>query len=220
LIPELSQPHHLVIGEGAADAHHVSHLTIARGIAGYQVAYPEPPIGPHGRTGFGDLLAALPTSSDITNVRSIVIAYDNNGDPDAAFRHVQQEIRRAQSGYSIPNAPGMVGPADNDLPPIVALPVPGIGQQGALESLILPALSDQWPEIRRLVNQLIAATPSNNLSVSKRDKAILAMMIASVCGDPTCAVRNMWSKREFRNLLEHTCFDPMAEFFHRLPDRL
>lgn len=219
MIPELSQPY-LVIGEGTADANHVSHLTAARGIIGYQVAYPEPPIAPHGRTGFGDLLAALPPDPNIESVRAIVVAYDNDDDPAASFHHVQQEIRRAQSGYSVPNRPLEIGPPINGRPAIIALPIPRIDEAGCLESLVLPAISAQWPEIRRLVDEHIALTPANDLNTCKRDKAILAMLVASVCKDPTCAVSHMWSKREFKDLLGHECFDPVAEFFQNLPGML
>jgi hypothetical protein len=199
----------------------VYRLTDAHVIRGYQVGCPEPPVAPHGKTGFGDLLAALPADEDLVKVRAIVIAYDNDNDPNAAFHHVQQEIRRAQSGYSVPGAPLEVGPAANNLPAIIALPVPWVGEPGCLESLILPAVSDNWPNVRGHVDTLIAATEARDLVGCKRDKAILAAMIACVCGkDPTCSVSSMWRHAQFKPLLRHATFDRVAGFFRDLPGML
>ena len=220
MIPAILSEPYLVIGEGPADTESISHLAMARNIAGYQVGYPELPVAAHGRTGFGDLLAALATDSDLRNVRAIAIAYDNDSNPDGAFHHVQQSIRGSQSGYSVPAAPLEAGPAVNNVPAIVALPIPWVNEIGCLESLILPAVTEKWPEVRRLADGLIAATRPNDLGTCKGDKAILAALVACVCRDPTCSVRSMWSRREFRDLLGHTCFDRVAEFLRDLPAML
>jgi hypothetical protein len=164
---------------------------------------------------------ALSVKADVRNVHGVVITYDNDDDSRKSFLAVQNQIRKAESGYGVPKAPLEVAPSENDLPSIVALPIPGVDQLGSLETLILPSVSDSYPDIRKLVDEHIAKTPANHFGASKRDKAILAMMVASICkSDPTCSIQNMWSKKEFKNLLGHSCFNPLAEFLRDLANIL
>jgi hypothetical protein len=225
VIPDTLTGPYLIVCEGKGDETFLRHLIEARRLIGFQYAYPEPRKdidgnrigGSFGKDGFDDLLGGLTIRDrELLNLRMIVLVTDSNGNPADAFRFAQRKIREAQ-GYGVPTQllrPAQVGKT----PPILVLTLPWINEVGNLETLVLKAVPDNFPEVWRCLENYYHCTAApETWDIGKQSKMKMQCVISAVCqDDPTCAMSNLWSKREFLPLLQHECFNQLIEFLETL----
>lgn len=195
----------LLIGEGAADAKFFEALISDRGIPGYQTGSLD------GKDSFQSNLEALKASADLAKLKLVVLVRDSDDDQAAAFASICRQV--SDAGYGVPQAPQVRGPSKSSLPPVIVLLLPQ-ASPGCLETLIYQVLKVKYADVAAEVEQLASRVPTGRCEISKRSKALVAYMIASVCvDDPGCAVSYMWGhKKGFRDLLLHPVFDDIAKF--------
>jgi hypothetical protein len=225
MIPKVLTEPTLVLCEGKGDERFLVHLLESRNIAGFQTAFPEarkdadenpiPGVGGYGRGSFWYELDALKLVRGFEALRSIVIVTDSDNDSAVAFREVQDQVARAKD-YDVPAA--LLQPSNRTqiCPPVVVKAIPGEGEQGNLETLILRAVTDYFAdELACLAEYERCTNHVANWSIGKQSKMRLQCIVSAVCvNDPTCGMSNLWSNsnRVFRPMLAHDCFNPLVDF--------
>lgn len=199
----------LILGEGRADAEFFKNLIAENSLTGFQVVRPA-----NGKPAFERRLRAMKVNRHIENVSVLVLVTDSNGDPEEAFGNIARQVQRAE-GYPVPEEPLKIArDEDSGYPATVVLTVPWVDVQGNLETLLLDPFKSEWPAIWDRGEDYIAGSPTNDLEVSGRSKALLACMIAAVCrDDPSSAVSHLWHERKgFRPLLRKEVFRTILGF--------
>jgi hypothetical protein len=149
-------------------------------------------------------------------VRKVVIVLDSADKPDKSFRSVRRHL--GQLGFGMPEGQREVAssPTRPELPAVVVLTLPWEDRKGGLETLLLDAMKEEWPEEWARVEQLTAPSAAG-LNVEKKSKMEFACMMALVCKkDPSCAASAMWRDKGMRHLLSHPKFAPLVEFLRGL----
>lgn len=201
----------VLLCEGSGDNAFFGHLLAKRSIDGYQIV-PDP----GGRSVFEKRLRAIKASRAYAEkkIDGIIIVSDNDEDPKGSFDEVKRHIERA-GDFPVPEEP-FVTISGANVPKIAVFMFPDRDQTGALETLILLALSEKFSEVREHLNKYVEYTPAKKWTVTKRSKMMLQCMIASICEeDPNSSLSYLWSKqRDFENLLDHSCFDKVVKFLN------
>ena len=202
---------HIIIGEGDADKRFFEVLTQHRGCTEYQVANPA-----GGASHFVDRLEGLKASPDFGQLSLVVLVRDCDDDPKAAFNDTCRQI--AQAGYLAPAESLNPGGKREGWPAVAVILLPWIDEPGCLETLIYEVMKDEYPAVAAGVESLLDQVPTKDCDVSKRSKARVACMIASVCkDDPGCSVAFMWySERRFLPLLAKPQFNRIADHLQQL----
>jgi len=225
MIPKNLTETTLILCEGKGDERFLTHLLESRNVTGFQTAFPEARkdddgnliagAGAYGRGGFWYELDALKTVRGFEALRNVVIVTDSDNDPVVSFREVQDQITRAQE-YGVPSA--LLRPSSRNVtcPPVIVKTIPGEGEQGNLETLILRAVPDYFgDELACLAEYERCTGHVAGWTLNKQSKMRLQCIVSAVCkNDPTCGMVNLWSKtnRVFRPMLAHTCFNPLVDF--------
>ena len=186
------------MGEGGADFEFFRALIEERNLPDLQAIKPA-----GGDTFYGRRLQAMKFNRGLDQVKTLVLATDSNGDPNAAFAKVAAQVRDAQD-YGVPAAPLAVSVSPTaGLPGIAILSLPWINVLGSLETLLLGPLSAKWPGAAARAEDFIVRSATNASGVSGRSKALVACLVAAVCtDDPSSAVSSLWYERKgFRGIL-------------------
>jgi hypothetical protein len=205
----------IIICEGNADIAFFKRLLSRYDIKGFQI--PSIPTESGGRPGFLRRLQAIKaTPAYISkNIETVLLVSDNDDNPARWFNEVKSQIRDAE-GYGIPDAPFLVG-RSNNYPSSVVLMLPRLAEPGSLESLILEALSDSYPDIRQCLNEYVNCCPNKAWKPGKKEKMMVQCMTANICdNDPNVPLAHFWSKGDFDSLLDHSCFRHITDFLREL----
>lgn len=209
ITPETFEKRLLVLTEGTADAAFFKHLGDNRGIVDMQATRP---------AGGKDFTRRLRTMRSFAPESStVLIVTDCNGDAASTFRHIQGQIRNV-GDYAVPGEPLRTVRASG-VPAIAVVTLPWIDRRGNLETLILEAMSDTYPEVRAEVDRLLEVTVGRRRdSISKDSKACFSCMVACTCDDdPSSAISAMWyNNKGYRDLLAHDAFNNLADFLKTL----
>jgi len=167
-----------------------------------------------GRNGFSSALRGFRVGTQWANLEAILIASDNDENPDASFTEVQEQVRAA-GGYGVPVEPLTVTRAESAVP-LVVLMVPWAGEPGSLDSLCLPAMYAKWPEGKKLLDEFCDSTSVSHWpSVVKQAKLRVQVLLSTMCRtDPNTTLRYAWSGDGRGELipLGHNTFDKIADF--------
>lgn len=210
---ELTNPT-LVLCEGKRDASFIVHLAENRNIEGIQVGFPDPVVSDaYGVTGFREFLLRLRAREGFANLEHIVILRDRDGEAEAAFQDVQQQIKDAGK-YQIPavleeetvgSGPGMT----------VRL-IPDTATQGNLDVLLLAAVAIPNDLKGCLDSHFRCLESAVSLSLGKAAKMRLTTIIAACChSNPSCSLAFVWSQAGNPIPLTSTVFDALADFLRR-----
>lgn len=221
MIPKRLTKKYVAICEGKADEETFRRLVSRRGIRNIEFISPSTESGlGRGKGAFFEVLATITTLHGFENVSGVILLQDSDQNSNTALTEMKAQIRKANRGFEsnqkfgIPDA--LLTPSFTvGRPPILCATVPWIDEQGALENLILPAVRDKFHHEAACLDDFVNCTGHvNGWNVSKQGKMQLASLIASVCNaDPTTSIVSMWSKEEFRDLLDSAAFDQLATFF-------
>lgn len=224
MIPRKITKSYIAICEGTADVDTFRVLVAKKRIRNIEFICPDKDTsGGFGKNYFYGVLDAITGVRGFENLKGILLVQDTDDDPNIALREMKAQVKKANKGFitnekfTIPNQL-LVPYFSANRPPLMFVTIPWIDEKGALETLILPSLESKFPKIQECLNNYYdCSQPLNHINewnVSKQSKMRLASMVAAICRkDPTCAIQNMWSKDEFKDLMEHECFDKVTQLF-------
>jgi hypothetical protein len=169
--------------------------------------------GRYGKDGFDELLGSLLTIQPaIHNVRAVIVVMDSDDDPAQAFQFAQRKIREAGS-YGVPVAPLAFKQSPIGIPATMVMTIPWTTEPGNLETLVAKAVPHYFAQEWQCLEVFYHCTSAPRWRVGQQSKMQMACAIAAVWqDDPSCAMSNMWSKSIFKPLLQHSCFDQIANF--------
>jgi hypothetical protein len=200
----------LIIGEGKADASFLSHLFEARQLGSLHFGFPSNVTGGFGAGAIGRYLASLPTRAGFNSLRIVIVVFDNDSNPAAQFQSIRDQID-PNDPYTTPDQPLDIPAAEPDKVRLLFIPMPGIGMNGALESLLLQSTSAHGGA-RACVDALTVCAGCNDWSTSHDAKMRLRCLIAVKCqGNSDMALTNIWNKPGNPIDLAHACFDPFVQ---------
>ena len=215
-------PTRLILSEGDSDEQFFKYLVKIRKIRNFR-AYEREQGEPKGVGSFALLLrkfSGIQTGSE--KYKLIVVAADNDGDPEAKFRDVVRQIRKAQH-FAVPSRPRKIA-RNRPHPAVAVLMVPWDGEEGNLETICYTAAQDERPEVAKCVSRFVKGTrraTGEHWEVSQLAKLHIRCLIASSCPtDPDTSLQYAWSGLKGRptNLvpLTHNCFDNIVKWLKGL----
>ncbi len=206
---ELGHPVFL-LAEGKSDVSFLKHLLEARHIGGLHYGFPTSETGGGGFDGFGPYVSSLPTRTGFKKLKAILVLYDNDSDPAAAFGRVGGLVSPADP-YSIPVAPNTLGPVSVDMARVMLVPMPGVGVNGALETLLLQSAATSAATLN-CVDAFAVCAGCGNWAHSHDAKMRLRCLIAAKCrGNSDIALTHIWGKAGNPIDLNHVCFDALVQ---------
>lgn len=204
-------------------------LITSRGVAGFEVDYPNFGTGQTG--GIGRLaeylaqLAAVESARD--NLEAILLVADNDEDPDRSFRNIRKIVQRANKKmpllvsdpkpYGVPTAP-LVPAFSAGAPTLVVMMLPWIGERGALETLCLKAVYAKWRKVWAAMepdlDQYVNVSPSQAWGVTKRSKMRMQCSIAATCEkDPNTPLAQLFKRpKKYHFSTKHKSFNQVSKF--------
>ncbi len=178
-----------------------------------------------GDSKFGQRIQQLKAAKGFRDVDLIVIVTDCRDDAAETFRDVwKHQLKKLKKGnmkdIKKPTAPWQVS---NGKPRLAVVTLPGPGDTGGLETLLLRAIRARDDDSERAgaeAEAFIADMPTKDLGPEKLSKAHMACTVAALCtDDPSCAVSRMWDDRKgFGPILTDPAFDPLVAFLRELHD--
>jgi hypothetical protein len=190
--PDPSEPHRIehnlvMLCEGKSDNEFFKKLLASRRLPDF--SFPFPPEGDprdlHGLGGYLPMLQRLesyltfdPALKD--RLKGILIVVDARDKPHETLREVRGQIRKA-GHFGIPDAAFQIQGSDTGYPPIEILLMPGVDRPGALETLLVEALSQMYPTEAKCVHEYIKCCPTNPAAwgAEPADKARLQCLVAA-----------------------------------------
>jgi hypothetical protein len=208
--PENFEKPYLLLCEGKGDKLFFDKLFERRQIGDeFSVHYPIRPGS--GRSEFGRFLSSASTNeSFISNVKSILIASENDSNEEVSFAEVRREIEKSNE-FPIPNAAQVVARSGSK-PSVVVLMIP-IRQLGNLESLCLQAAYAKWG-LQADLDQFVKVTPAAGWPLGKQAKMKMQTILAATnSNQPDTGFGAHWNQPDlFRVPLDHQCFDGIVNF--------
>jgi hypothetical protein len=199
----------VLLCEGSGDKNFFQELIRLRNLPGFYVTHPRDKIDAGGRSGFAQRLRGLRLQPGFEGVRGLVVASDNDRDPNASFEQVRTLIHDAE--FKAPNHPYVVAAGD---PVVSVMMVPAGNEAGQLETLCLRAIHDAWPEQFQCAESYAECAGISAWSVGKRERAKLRALVSHICKkDPNSSLTHLWhDSRELVIPLDNPCFDSIANF--------
>jgi hypothetical protein len=207
---------HALLCEGMSDKRFYERLFSQRNIgADFTIMVPtvEGQYQGGGRSQFGRYLKSISVNQSFAeNVKAVLIVSDNDEDPAASFKEVQDELREAKY-FPIPNEE-LVAATMKEAPTVVVLMLPMGGVIGNLETLCLQSAYSKWPDIRPHLDTFVANTPPHAWALGKQDKMkIQSILAATNSKQPDAGFAGHWRQdQQFQIPLDHSCFDGLANF--------
>jgi hypothetical protein len=215
---------HVLLCEGMHDAEFFKHLTLDRGLPAFQVASCGFVAGaPSGRDGVDNLTSALNAIVAVpgfSQVEAVLIVADNDSDPIAAFKKVQQLIGAtadiaAGRRYAIPDAPLT---KSGIRPVMVVMMLPWTGVPGALDTLCLTAASNKEPAKAVCVDTFAKCAQSDKWPPTKMHKMKLRSLLSATNeSDPYISPDWVWRDGTDLVPLSDNVFDQIATFIRGFP---
>jgi hypothetical protein len=201
----------LLVGEGDRDTVFFTELCRVNEITGFQFEHAK------GIHRFPEFFAGYPGWTGFDSLRALTVVADNDADAGKAFELVQRSLRGA--GLPAPNRP-LEWVKRDDTPKVTILQMPfdgGCSKLGCLETLVLGAMRDAYPDAARCADQLAACTQADKWTTqSSRDKFILRSVFSSIWEDnPNCGIAQCLQTGLVP--LDHAVFQPLIELLKHLP---
>jgi hypothetical protein len=213
-------PTRLIVSEGGGDEAFFRYLVQQHRIKNYKVLERKEKDEPGGVGSYAHFLRrfkGVETGSE--KYKLIVLVADNDGNPNAKFTEVINQIKSAED-YAIPTKPREIV-RKPPLPAVVVLMMPWDNTVGNLETLCFQAANKQRPEIAKCVEKFIHCVKAGSWEVSQLAKLRLRCLIASSCpGDPNTSLQHAWggAKKRPTDLipLRDRCFETLVKWLRRL----
>jgi len=201
----------LMLAEGKADVSFLMHLLEERGVTAIHFGFPTDATGGFGVTGFGRYLSGLPARAGFKKLKAVIVLYDNDNDPAAKFAEVSALVD-PNDPYSVPNAPLVLANADAEKVRLLFLPMPGVGVNGALETLLLQSAAANSAESVACVDTLVTCARIEGWPPSPLAKMRLRCLISVRCqGNSDVTLTHIWGKAGNPVDLTNACFDRIVQ---------
>jgi hypothetical protein len=197
---------YVIVCEGYRDLGMICALLKHIGIDNCDVTYPKKVDGANGESGISAVVNLL--AADFEDLRGIAIIRDADEDPVKAFKE-------ASSAFKAPlKAPKKSFSIEGDKFRTGVFLIPGKDKLGALEHLLLEAISTERADILPCVETFRGCCGESLTWTSKKQaKAKMACIIATHCkDDPCCSLAYMWGKRDIPIDISHPAFNEPTEF--------
>jgi hypothetical protein len=215
---------HLLLCEGAHDWQFFSQLVQTRGLPSFQITSCGNVAGAkHGRDGIDYLTAALdalPALPHFPQLEAILIVADNDGNPQGAFKKVQDLI--AAAAEISPGQRYAVPPTElarnGARPVMVVMMLPWTNVNGALDSLLYISAANKRPAVARCVDAFAKCTKSDVWPMTKLAKMKLrSLMSAAHHADPYLAPAWVWSEGTDLVPINDPVFNQIEAFLRNFP---
>lgn len=204
---------YLILVEGAGDAAFFRHVIKARTIPDdFDVRCPRDGknVNGSGNTRFREALDAFAIIPGFDKLRGILIVTDNDEDPMASFKNVQDQIRNTSRKHSAPTQPLA---KTSGFPAFVVMTIPWINELGNLETLCIQAAEFADPTLATCADTFQVCTGVDQWTLSKRSKVKLRSIIsAGYRRNADESLSFLWNDYPGLIPLNHKCFDKIAVF--------
>jgi len=201
---EITEPR-VIVCEGPADVAFFKHLIRTRNLPPFDVQSAD------GKAKYTQLLEALSAASRFDRISGMLVVGDNDLDPPAAFRNIQEQIQAA-NGYGVPERPGEPMKSQG-FPAVVVMMIPLEERSGCLETLLIEAIYEISPHLKPCVDAYATCTHADEWNEVQQAKMKLQSLISALCkSDPQTALRYAWNRPEEIIPLDRTPFDQIANF--------
>jgi len=209
--PERFEKPWVLLCEGVGDKRFYQHLFAERQVGEFFSLHC-PSRNGGGRSEFGRFLDTHSADETfIANVKAVLIISDNDSDPAASFKEVQDELKKA-GGFPIPISERT--PAkENGKPTVVVMMIP-FNAEGNLESLCLASAYHKWP-LKEALDDFVKKTPADEWPIGKQAKMRMQTILAANNKKrPDTGFAGHWQSHEsLRIPLDHNSFDDLVNFF-------
>lgn len=209
----------LILCEGRRDEAFFHALIAARALPAYHVVSPEEEHG-GGLSGFPRALQGIETPTGFERITEIVLAADNDDEPDANFKVVvgyvkmNPKLGSPAREVGIPTEPNVRAAGGIS---VTALMLPWARIPGSLDSLCLEAASHAHASQSRCVDIYAECVSANSWPVSKQAKMKLRSLFAGTHRkNPDIGFGNVWRDKPGLVPLEDDCFNQLADFLRTL----
>ena len=209
----------LILCEGRRDESFFLALIDARVLPAHHVVSPEEEHG-GGLSGFPRALQGMGTARGFEGITEIVLAADNDDDPDANFNEVvgyvkmNPKLGSPAREVGIPTEPNVraVGGIS-----VTALMLPWARIPGSLDSLCLEAASHAHATQSQCVDIYAKCVSADSWPVSKQAKMKLRSLFAGTHRrNPDIGFGNVWRDKSCLVPLKDNCFNQLADFLRTL----
>jgi hypothetical protein len=199
-----------VIGESEADGAFIRAVAAAHNVPDFEFTAPKGEDGRSlGKDGFKKHLLAMSLFTQRGLVERIVIVGDNDTDHARALADVRKSIREAKA-YPTPVPPLQAANGNGLRVGIIMLP--GIGENGCLESLLMKANRLSGPSAACL-DAWIACSAFPTHPRNPFDKfQIRSILAAAIVGEPNVSIERMWQKSDNPINADDPAFSWIADF--------
>ena len=164
------------------------------GLVGFDVGAPSE-TGTPGKGGFAKHLDAVLSGDAKDKIKTLLVVADNEDDPAASLKECQVALKKV-ANYDVPDPPNIL--RSDRVVAIHMLPSPATA--GALEHLLLDALFDVYPGLKKCVQQFSQSTKRSLTWTSNRKaKMYLQALISSHCEDNPCLQTTLlWTNQNWK----------------------
>ena len=203
-----------VVTEGMGDAKFVDKLLQFKNIANCSVGCPSNDSAKGtGKAAFLNYFLAIQTARTRAKsvvLRGILVVADANGDAAKSF----EAIAKALEDSKFPKPPNAYDISDADGFRVAVYLMPGKGETGTLEHILLKAVFKKSPGLEKCLDEF--STCTGGLKSNKPNayaKMRMAALAAAFCEDnPWCSAHTMCSDNKNPVPIDSTSFDDLSRF--------
>ena len=201
----------LLVCEGKADISFLMKLALRRGIGNLHFGFPTTDNAEaYGWTGLRKYFLGLPARPGFHALRTVAVIYDNDNDPNGAFKAIRESID-PQDVFAVPDQPLQLAAVDGEKIRVMFVPIPGLNVKGAIETLMLQSAEASVAALA-CVEAFAGCVQINEWDASHQAKMRLRSLIAATCrGNSDMTLTNIWSVAANPVNLSHACFDPLVD---------
>jgi hypothetical protein len=202
-----------IVTEGMGDARFVDKLLIFKGITNCSIGCPSTAsamgMGKDAFPKYFSAIQAAMTRAESVPLRGLLVIADANGNADQSFDAIVTALQTAT--FPVPNHPFTI--SGNEFKVAVYL-VPGEGETGTLEHLLLKAVFQKTPGLEKCLEDFSRCTGGlRSTKPNTEAKMRMSALAAAFCsGKPWCSLANMWSDNDNPVPIDSSHFDHLANF--------
>jgi hypothetical protein len=164
-----------------------------------------------GKEAYPKYLLALQTArirAASVPTQGLLVVADANGDAGESFRKVREALEEAT--FPVPTKPFTVEEYNSFR--VAVFLVPGEGQNGTLEDLLLQAVFQASPALEKCLIDLAKCTGGlKAATANKVAKMKMSVLAATFCwSNPWCSPSTIWSAQDNPVPITSDCFNPLS----------